>query len=409
MTRRDFFKTALAASAGGWLAGYERLAAAAAGEYKITAIKAMQVRDPGTLIKIETDGGLHGIGPCGASGAFARDVITSLHTGRLPHLGLIGKDPLAIRVHFHNMFYAFPQRGRQTRVLSGIDIALWDLAGKILNQPVSKLLGGNFRDEIPLYSHCPNARDFDSKAAWKRRAEDLLNDPRGYRAFKVDIHSALGVNMQEYIPSIGPREVRKIREAYALAREALGADTEIIVHCHCELDVPSAVQVAEAVEPIKPMFYEDPLAPDFSESWMALRRSTRLPLATGENMELVEMAMPFLENQAVNLLQPDLINSGGITGVKIIADAAAHYRVPVCLHNVSGLVLNMASQQFSAAHFNCPWMECGRDSDRAKAAAGNAPVIKGGKMMVSKLPGLGLDLNLDYLKSVLAPGEPWWG
>jgi len=367
------------------------------------------VRDPGTLIKIETDAGLYGVGPCGGGGAFARDVITSFHTGRLPHLGLIGKDPLAIRVHFHNMFYAYPQRGRQMRVLSGIDMALWDLAGKILNQPVSKLLGGNFREEIPLYSHCPNARDFQSREAWKKRADDMLNDPRGYRAFKVDIHSALGINMQEYIPSLGPKEVRALREAYAMAREALGADTEIIVHCHCELDVPSAIQVAEAVEPIKPMYFEDPLPPNFSESWMALRRSTRLPISTGENMELIEMAMPFLENQAVNMLQPDLINSGGITGTKIIADLAAHYRVPVCLHNVSGLALNMASQQFSAAHFNCPWMECTRTSDQAKAAASNAPVIKNGRMKISTLPGLGLDLNMEYLKSVLAPGEPWWG
>jgi len=167
--------------------------------------------------------------------------------------------------------------------------------------------------------------------------------------------------------------------------------------------------VAEAVEPIKPMYFEDPLAPNFSESWMALRRSTRLPISTGENMELVEMAMPFLENQAVNMLQPDLINSGGITGTQIMADLAAHYRVPICLHNVSGLALNMASQQFSAAHFNCPWMECTRTSDQAKAAASNAPVIKNGRMKISTLPGLGLDLNMEYLKSVLAPGEPWWG
>jgi len=128
------------------------------------------------------------------------------------------------------MFYAYPQRGRQMRVLSGIDIALWDLAGKILNTPVSKLLGGNFREEIPLYSHVPNADDFQSREAWKKRADDLLNDPRGYRAFKVDIHSALGINMQEYIPSISPRDQRKVREAYSLAREFLGPDTEIIVH-----------------------------------------------------------------------------------------------------------------------------------------------------------------------------------
>jgi L-alanine-DL-glutamate epimerase-like enolase superfamily enzyme len=408
LTRRDFLKTALVLPAGVWLSRYEALAAAAAGQFKITAIKAMQVRDPGTLIKIETDAGISGYGPCGATGPFARDVISSFHTGRLPHLGLIGKDPLAIRVHFHNMFYAYEQRGRQMRVYSGIDIALWDLAGKILNQPVCKLLGGNFREEIPVYSHFPNGGDFLDRELWKKRADDFLSDPRGYRAFKVDIHSALGINMQEYVPSIGPREVRRVREAYGLAREFLGKDTEIIVHCHCELDVPSAIQIAEAVEPIRPMYFEDPLPPHFSESWMALRRSTRLPISTGENMELVEMATPFLQNQAVNMLQPDLVNSGGITGVKMIADLAAQYRIPVCLHNVSGLALNMASQQFSAAHFNCPWLECTRTSDQAKAAASNAPVIRNGRMKVSMQPGLGLDWNMDYLKSVLVTGEPWW-
>jgi L-alanine-DL-glutamate epimerase-like enolase superfamily enzyme len=409
LTRRDFLKTALAMPAGLWLTRYEALAAAAAGQIRITAIRAMQVQDPGTLIRIETDAGISGYGPCGASGPLAREVISNFHTGRLPHLGLIGKDPLAIRVHFHNMFYAYEQRGRQMRVFSGIDIALWDLAGKILNQPVSKLLGGNFREEIPLYSHFPNGGDFLDRALWKKRADDLLTDPRGYRAFKVDIHSALGINMQEYVPSIGPREVRRLREAYALAREFLGRDTEIIVHCHCELDVPSAIQIAEAVEQIKPMYFEDPLPPHFSESWLALRRSTRLPISTGENMELVEMATPFLQSQAVNMLQPDLVNSGGITGVKLIADLAAQYRIPVCLHNVSGLALNLASQQFSAAHFNCPWMECTRTSDQAKAAASNAPVIKNGRMKISTLPGLGLDWNMDYLRSVLMPGEPWWG
>lgn len=146
-----------------------------------------------------------------------------------------------------------------------------------------------------------------------------------------DIHHALGVPMQQYIPSIGPQEVRKIHTAYTLAREAFGLDIDIIVHCHCELDTPSAIKVAEAVEHIKPLFYEDPLAPSFSESWLALRRTTRIPLMTGENIELSEGAMPFLQNQAVDYLQPDLLNSGGITGTKMIADLAALYRIPVCL------------------------------------------------------------------------------
>ncbi|MBZ5582029.1 MAG: mandelate racemase/muconate lactonizing enzyme family protein [Acidobacteriia bacterium] len=409
MTRRNFLRTALAAPTGISLAYYEALAAPAQDQIKITDIKVMQVRDPGTLIKVETDAGIAGIGPCGASGPAARDAIRVLHQGRLPHLGLIGKDPLAIRVHFHNMFYAYPQRGRQMRVLSGIDIALWDLAGKILDQPVSKLLGGNFREEIPLYSHCSGSAEFLKKESWKRIVDSWSQDPRGFRAFKIDIHSAFGGNMQQVVPSLGPREIRVVQQAYANAREAFGPEWEIIVHCHCELDAPTAVKVAEAIEPIKPLYFEDPLTEAFSESWLALRRSTRVPLSTGENIELLEGAMPYLQNQVADMLQPDLINSGGITGVKILADTAAHYRVPICLHNVSGHVLNMASQQFTAAHFNCPWMECVRNADQTKVAASNAPVIRNGRMKVSTLPGLGLDLNEEYLKANLVPGETWWG
>jgi len=92
-------------------------------------------------------------------------------------LGLAGKDPLAIKVHFHNLFYAYAQRDRHVRVLSGIDIALWDLAGKILNVPVSKLLGGNFREEIPLYSHCGHTGNFWSKEEWRDRAKELVDYP----------------------------------------------------------------------------------------------------------------------------------------------------------------------------------------------------------------------------------------
>jgi len=383
------------------------LAASASGSTRITRITAMEVRGQGTFIKIETDAGVTGYGECRGSGPFARAAIAELEGGRLPHLGLIGKDPLAIQVHFHNMFFAYAQRKPQVRVLSGIDIALWDLAGKLLGQPVSKLLGGNFRDEIPLYSHCTGGDYFDT-GAWRARAQELVGDPKGFTAFKVDVHHALGISMQQYTPSIGPREARKVAQAYALAREAFGPEIDIIVHCHGELDVPSAIRVGEAVEPIQPLFYEDPLAPAFSESWLALRRTTRLPIMTGENLELTEQFLPFLQHQAVDVLQPDLIMSGGITGTKRIADLAAVYRIPVCLHNVSGLVLAMASQQWSAAVFNCPMMECKRGDEQAMIAARNVPVIKDGRMRVSTLPGLGLDLDQEYLQAMRADGEPWW-
>lgn len=378
-----------------------------AGQVKITAIKAVQPKSGATLVRVETDAGVAGYGPCHGTGPFVRAAIAGLEGPRLPHLGLIGKDPLAIDVHFHNMFYAYPQRGRVMGVLSAIDIALWDLAGKLLGQPVCRLLGGPFREEIPLYSHCAGG-DFLSRAEWQARADDLKNDPYGFGAYKIDIHHVLHAHMQQYIPSIGPRAVRDVAQAYALAREALGDGIDIIVHCHNELDLPSAIQVAEAVEPIKPLYYEDPLAPEFGEAWMALRRSTRIPILTGENIALAEGALPFLQHQAVDSLQPDLINCGGISGARRIADLAALYRIPISCHNVSGYVLDMASQQFSAAVFNCPLLECRRRAAEAPEATGEKLVIRDGKMKVAMRPGLGLELDFDYLKANRAEGEPWW-
>lgn len=374
---------------------------------KITAIKALQPKIGTTLIKVETDAGVCGYGPCGEKGPVARAVIDHLHTGRLPHLGLLGKDPLDIEVHHFNMFYAYPQRGRQMRVLSGIDIALWDLKGKLLGQPVYKLLGGGFRDEIRLYSHCRGG-DFLDRGFWKETAANLKEDPHGFTAYKIDIHHVLKSNMQQFIPSISVQDVRNIHKAYTLAREEIGDEIDIIVHCHNELDLPSAVQVAAAIEHIKPLYFEDPINPDFTDSWRSLRSATRVPILTGENIELPEGALPFIQHQAVDALQPDIINCGGITAAKKIADMAAIYRMPVMLHNVSGYVFSMASQQFSAAVFNCPMLECVRTPEIAPEAALPFPEIKNGRLKISNRPGLGVELNQDWLMHNRADGEPWW-
>lgn len=382
----------------------------ATNQLKITAIKALETKDRATLVRVETDGGIVGYGPChGVTGPFIRAAIGGLEGPRNPHLGLIGKDPLTIDVHYHNMFYGFPQRGggRVMGVFSAIDIALWDIAGKVLEQPVCRLLGGPFRDDISLYSHCGGG-DFLSKEEWRARAQDLKEDPYGFKAYKIDIHHVYGGNMLEYVPSLGPREARDVAEAYRLAREALGDDIDIIVHCHNELDLPTAIKVAEAVEPIKPLYLEDPIAPEFGDSWLALRRTTRVPILTGENIALAEGALPFLQHQAVDSLQPDLINCGGITGGKRIADLASLYRIPISCHNVSGYVLNMASLQLSAAVFNCARMECRRHAAETPMATGEKIIIRDGKMKVPMRPGLGLELDFDYLKANRANGEPWW-
>ncbi len=425
LTRRNFLTTALAMPIGASLAHYEALAAPAQGEVKITAIKTIRLNQKSrgnsrALIKIETDAGLVGYGPS-EGGPEARAAIAALGGRPGAGTGLIGKDPLAIRVHFHNMFYAHAQAmGQyQVNVYSGIDMALWDLAGKILNKPVSRLLGGNFRSEIETYSHLmpppgnltpeEAQNDYLNKDSWRARAEVLRGYKGGFRAFKIDIHPSLGARNGEFFPSISPQTAAKVQRVYSLAREALGPDYDIIVHCHNELDVTSAIKVAQAVEEIKPLWFEDPLFPDYSESWMAVRRSTRVPILTGESLALIEGFMPFIQNQAVDYLQPDLVHAGGITGTKIVADLAAAYRVPIALHNVSGYALNLASQQFAASVFNCPRIECRSWFDEAPEAAGNIPVVKNGRMQVAALPGLGILLDEGYLKANLADGEPWWG
>ena len=142
--------------------------------------------------------------------------------------------------------------------------------------------------------------------------------------------------------------------------------------------------------------------------WLALRRSTRLPIMTGENMELPEQALPFLQSQAVDCLQPDIVLSGGITGTKRIADLAALYRIPVTLHNVSGLLLNAASQQLAAAIFNCPRIECTRGATALSWASPNPLDVANGMMRISDQPGLGVDLDQEWLLSHRWPGETDW-
>jgi galactonate dehydratase len=421
LTRRNFLTTALAMPVGASLARYEALAAPAQGQVKITAIKTIRLNNKSrgnsrALIKIETDAGLVGYGPS-EGGPEARAAIAALEGAPGRSQGLVGGDPLSIRVHFHNMFYAHAQRPSNVNVYSGIDMALWDLAGKILNQPVHRLLGGPFRTEIDTYSHLlppPGTpeeaqADYLNKENWRKRAELLKGYKGGFRAFKIDIHPSLGARNGEFFPTITPRTAAKVQKVYSLAREALGPDYDIIVHGHNELDVSSAIKFAQAVEEIKPIFFEDPLSPEFSESWMAVRRSSRIPILTGESLALIEGFRPFILNQAVDCLQPDLVHAGGITGAKIVADLAASYRMPISLHNVSGYALNMASQQFAASVFNCPRIECRPWYDEAPEAAGNIPVVKNGFMQVSSLPGLGILLDQGYLKANLADGEPWWG
>jgi len=324
---------------------------------------------------------------------------------------LIGKDPLTIEVHFENLTTLMHTYMAHIPTISGIDMALWDLAGKLLGAPVSTLLGGPFRDAIPMYSHGINLDMLDKSSCrdWAQRIKEM---PEGFTAFKNNIDPLLGVPPARFTSTLTTQQLRNVARGYANCREAAGDDIDIAVHCHNELDTPSAIAVAKVVEPMNPLFIEDALNPPYSEAWMALRRSTRVPLLTGEKLEMVRGFKPFLDNQAVDFIHPDLAFAGGITGTRKIADYAAQFRIPVALHNVGSLVLTYANAHFGASiqNFYRSESQLGRPGHYIEGmAAGSAPDVRKGLLKVPAGPGLGLEINTEFLKQNLADGEVYWG
>ena len=406
-TRRELVRFALALPAGALLSNLKLLAAPLAGKVKITGIKAMGLTNiaGNCLIRIDTDSGLTGYGEAGATGPIARARIETMKPL------LIGKDPLAIEVHFQRMSSLMYNYVAHIPTVSGIDIALWDLAGKILNLPVSTLLGGGFRETVPMYSHGIglNMLDKDSCREWAARIRQL---PEGFTVYKCDIHTVLGVPSGVFANTLTTTQLSNVKRAYGNVREAVGEEIDIAVHCHGELDAPSAIGVAKAVEAMNPLWIEDALNPVFSEGWVSLRRSTNAPLLTGEKLELVRGFRPFLDNGAVDIVHPDLAFAGGFTGTKKIADYAALSRTPVALHNVGSLVMTHANAHFAASIQNLFKVESalahpGRYVEAM--AASNPPQASKGEMAIPKGPGLGLDLSTDFLKKHLAEGESFWG
>lgn len=388
---------------------------------KITAIKAMQLdfQFDGCLIKIETDAGLVGYGETGTNSAMARAHIDHMTLpaafGGARHENgpaqLIGADPLSIEKHFYRMTAVQHPYTSLTGTVSGIDIALWDLAGKITGQPVYKLLGGPFRDGCPMYSHGDALTDMHDESACREWVAEMKEQPEGFDFFKFNLDQAFPI-ARPYHPTLRSEELRKTRQGYANVREAAGDGFDIAVACHGEFDTTSSIAICRAVEDLGVMFVEDALNTPYSEGWRELKRSSRVPILTGEKLELLGEFKPFLDAQAVDVVHPDISFAGGITGCRKIADYAAVTRTPVALHNVGTLVRTYASAHLSMAIQNFyrseSWL--GRPGRlREQMTQGDPPAVRDGLLRVPDAPGLGLDMDEDFLRRQKPADEPWWG
>jgi L-alanine-DL-glutamate epimerase-like enolase superfamily enzyme len=328
---------------------------------------------------------------------------------------VIGEDPMDIDRLYTKMVArtggSGSIAGATVTAISGVEIALWDTVGKILGAPVCKLLGGQFRQSVAAYwtRRPPNPLD---PASCRDFAAMLKAHPYGFKALKCDFVRTPDPNepLSRHWTSQGLRQNAK---AFANIREAVGDDVDVAVHCHWEFDWSDALNLARAVAPMNPAWLEDPLPPDFSESWVKLTAASPIPILQGENLYTRHGFKPFIVNQGCHMIQIDIPKAGGLLESRKIADLADIYYMPVCAHNVASPLGTLASAHCASAmrDFRAHEFNVGGGTIEAweKYAVYDRPFIRDGRIQISDKPGFGVELNEDYVRAHLAPGEQWWG
>ena len=292
MNRRNFMRTAAGAAAALFPAPYHRLAAALRKKVKITGVKCMIVR--GTwdwnLVKVETDSGLYGLGEA-YWGPGVKDLILT----QMKPL-VVGEDPLNVDKLYTRMLMRSAGAGAIAGVTmtaaSGIEIALWDLAGRILETPVCNLLGGRFRNRVRFYRTMQVVDRVDDPASWRDKVREARGEKFGWTAFKFQgdgVPPKADPEFREpghdpYARNLTARDIRRIVRGMEIIREELGPDGDFGVDLHWHYDVRDAIQLAKALEPVKLMFLEDPVPPDNPEGMARVTRAVDVPILTGENL-----------------------------------------------------------------------------------------------------------------------------
>jgi len=421
MNRRRFLhQLALKASATAFLPYLDLMAGPSAGKVKITNVQCILTRigfRVSPLVKITTDSGLVGIGEChhDENGHGAKDVVLNVCKPIL-----MGQDPLNLEYLVFKMStrtsYYGGNHGVATHAITGVEFAMWDLIGKITGQPVHRILGGGAHvKEVRAYAST-GPRDMLSKESCAEFAERMKG--QGWTACKTNI---LRDQRWDALDNrrLSNLEVDRNAKGYANMREALGLGFDIAVHCHWEFDFDSALRLAEAVAPMRPIWLEDPLPIAFNDQWVKLTEKSPVPILTGENLYGRDDFRPFIVNQGVNIIEIDVSMAGGLLEAKKIADLAETYYIPVATHNVAGPIATIASANFAASvrEFVAHEAFVGHPKNREGHGINGDPDVLGydkemivkGHIQLSDRPGYGIELNEKLIRErYLVAGETMW-
>jgi L-alanine-DL-glutamate epimerase-like enolase superfamily enzyme len=321
------------------------------------------------IVEIVTDEGLHGLGTVGGGkGKLAAAIIDDQFRQLL-----VGKDPSNIELLWEQMFRAsqfYGRKGIVIEVMSGIDLALWDLAGKAAGKPVYELVGGKTKERIPVY-------------VTGNLTERHLKE--GFRHVKLAVPCG---------PADGQEGLRKNVELVARTRELVGPDGDIMLDCYMALNVPYTIALAKAVAEFRVLWIEEPVPPDQIDSYRKIKDAVTGVMITGGEHEFTRYGFrDLIEKKAVDILQPDIYRAGGLSELKKIAAMASAHNLPVIPHGVGA-----PTYHFVMSTENAP-----RAEFVDIFAQGGNPLLKGepqpkhGFVDLNPAPGFGYELDEDVL------------
>jgi galactonate dehydratase len=363
---------------------------------KITDIKTFHANDGqrnSIFLEIETDEGITGVGEAYSIGP-DRSVIAMIDEMKP---WFVGQDPGRIEwlIRRAKNTMRFPLGQVAWSAISGIDLALWDIAGKAAGLPVYSLLGGKTRDRVRVYHGIYG----DSPEEVGEHAVRLMDE--GYSAFKT---SPLPSNWRE-IP--WRKTLREAEHRMSAIRDAIGDSPDLAVDVHVAIrETALSLELARVITPYRLMFIEEPARAEFIESSAALRREFRVALATGENLYGLHRYTELLNADAVDIIQPDLLCCGGLLEAKKIAAVAEAHYVTVAPHNPLGLISTAAGVHHAASINNFAILEWHGDHKKKKSEFINESWIPvNGYFELPTQPGLGMTLNHDAIAA--SPPAPW--
>ena len=311
----------------------------------------------------------------------------------------LGEDPLRVeaiwsKMHLRALDYA--RRGVLVAAISAIDIALWDLRGKLLGQPVSALLGGRRREEVRVYATGLYFTESEDQVG-ALVAEAQRYAAQGFSAIKMKV--GLGVET----------DLRHVRAV----RQAIGADIELMVDANHAYSLSEAVSLARQIEPLDISFFEEPLSPEDYDGYRELRQRTSIPIAGGECEYLLAGFRQLLSMRCVDIAQPDICAAGGLTEVKRIAALASAFQTNIIPHSwgtgiafAAGLHLVSTLDPLPGRlRMPAAMLEMDR-SENALRDTLTRPRFNqaNGNVAVPTAPGLGVDVDPIYLARYAAGG-----